>query len=51
MFISMTWSEGITERESRVAIDTVKQVLYWLYLRHPEALIDPPIQIRPFGNW
>jgi hypothetical protein len=51
MFLSMMWSEGVTEAESEVAIDAVRQVLYWLYLRHPEALIEPPIQIRPLGNW
>jgi hypothetical protein len=51
MFLSMTWSEGVTEGESKVAIDAVRQVLHWLYLRYPEALIEPPIQIRPLGNW
>ncbi len=51
MFISMTWSEGVTEHESEIAVDAVKQVLYWLYLRHPSALVEPPVQIRPLGNW
>lgn len=50
-FISMTWSEGVSEEESSVLVKAVDGVLKWLYLRHPSALIDPPIQIRLFGNW
>jgi hypothetical protein len=28
MFLSMMWSKGVTEAESEVAIDAVRQVLY-----------------------
>lgn len=49
--ISLTWSEGVTDRESQTMMDTVQQVLTRLYLRLPSALVDPPIQVRVFGNW
>lgn len=49
--ISMTWSEGVLEEESEVFVKTVDATLKWLYLRHPLALTDPPIQMRLFGNW
>jgi hypothetical protein len=50
-FISVTWSEGVSEHESQVFVDAIDRVLKWLYLRHPDALVDPPIQVRVFGNW
>lgn len=50
-YISMMWSEGVLEEESDVFVRTVDGALKWLYLRHPLALADPPIQMRLFGNW
>ena len=50
-FISLTWSEGVSEAESAMLMKTIEQVLKWLYLRHPMALLDPPIRVRAFGNW
>lgn len=50
-FISVTWTENVTEQESQIATKTIERVLKWLYLRHPAALLDPPIRTRLFGNW
>lgn len=50
-FISLMWSEGVNEHESSVLVNAIDRVLKWLYLRHPSALVDPPIQVRVFGNW
>ncbi|HHX44988.1 MAG TPA: hypothetical protein GX714_13525 [Chloroflexi bacterium] len=50
-FISMMWSEGVLEEESEVFAQTVDGVLKWLFLRHPRALMDPPIRIHLYGNW
>ncbi len=50
-YISIMWSEGVLEEESNAFVSTVSSTLNWLYLRHPLALADPPIQIRLFGNW
>ena len=50
-FISLTWSEGVSEQESDISTEAISQVLRWLYLRHPTVTTDPPIQIRPLGNW
>ncbi len=50
-FISVTWSEDVTEHESDVLVSAIDRVLKWLYLRYPSALVDPPIQARVFGNW
>jgi hypothetical protein len=50
-FVSVTWSEGVTDPESEILTKAIDQVLKWLYLRHPEALLDPPIRVRVFGNW
>jgi len=50
-FISITWSEGVSEHESDLLTNTIDRVLKWLYLRHPSALVDPPIQARVFANW
>lgn len=49
--LSVTWSEGITEEESQVMLQTIEQTLTWLYYRRPMALFDPPILVRAFGNW
>ncbi|MEN6478438.1 MAG: hypothetical protein ABFD20_02220 [Anaerolineales bacterium] len=49
--IFIAWSEGIARRESRVFIDTVDQVIKWLYFRRPMAFYDPPLPIRVYGNW
>lgn len=49
--ISLTWSEGVTEAESELLIQTIEQVLKWLYLRHPQALLDPPFRVTAYGNW
>lgn len=49
--ISLTWAEGVTDAESALLIQTVEQVLRWLYLRHPLALIEPPFQVTAYGNW
>jgi hypothetical protein len=50
-FISVTWSEGVREAESRILTETIEKTLRWLYLRRPTALEDPPIPVRVFGNW
>ena len=50
-YISMMWSEGVLEEESEVFSRTVEGTLKWLYVRHPLALADPPIQMRLYGNW
>ncbi len=50
-YISVTWSEGVSEAESAILTKTIEQVLKWLYLRHPMTLLDPPIRVRSFGNW
>ena len=49
--ISVSWSEGVSDQEGQVVAQTILRVLQWLYLRRPIALIDPPIQVRVFGNW
>jgi len=49
--ISVTWSEGVTEPEHTTLLETTTQVLRWLYMRHPACLENPPIQVKPFGNW
>lgn len=49
--ISITWSEGIARRESRILVQTVDQVIKWLYFRRPMAFYDPPMPVRVFGNW
>ena len=49
--ISVSWSEGVAEEESETLTATIGQVLTWLYFRHPGALLDPPIEVRVFGNW
>ncbi|HHX64693.1 MAG TPA: hypothetical protein GX702_07385 [Chloroflexi bacterium] len=50
-FISVTWSEGIDDRESEILVDTIDHTLRHLYMNHPAALIEPPIQVHVFGNW
>jgi hypothetical protein len=50
-FISVTWSEGISEREHVVLASALEHVIRWLNLRHPAAFDDPPLRIRLFGNW
>jgi hypothetical protein len=50
-FISVSWTEGITEEESGIMIATIEQTLRWFYLRLPAALDSPPLQVRVFGNW
>jgi hypothetical protein len=50
-FISVTWSEGIDDQESEILVDTIDHTLRRLYMSHPTALIEPPIQIHVFGNW
>lgn len=50
-FISLTWSEGIREEESDTLERTIEQVLQRMYLYHPRALEEAPIQVRSFGNW
>ena len=50
-FISVTWSEGISEREYTVLAKALEHVIRWLNLRHPAAFEDPPLRIRLFGNW
>jgi hypothetical protein len=50
-FISVTWSEGISEPENQLLTQSVDKVLKWLFMRHPAALMDPPIRMRIFGNW
>ncbi|MHB1354954.1 MAG: hypothetical protein ACYCZF_03140 [Anaerolineae bacterium] len=50
-FISVMWSEGISEREHTILANTLEQVIRWLNLRHPAAFDDPPLRIRLFGNW
>lgn len=50
-FISVMWSEGVSEHESDVLVNAIDRLLKWLYLRHPSALAQPPIQARVFGNW
>ncbi len=50
-FISVTWSEGVTEPESEIMVKTIDETLKWLFLRHPETLFEPPIRARVFGNW
>ncbi len=50
-YVSVTWSEGVSDHESAVMLNTIEQMLAWLLLRYPPALEDPPIQVRPFGNW
>ena len=49
--LSLTWSQGITEAESRVVQDAIEGVLKWLYLRHPAALREPAIRVHAYGNW
>ena len=49
--ISMVWSEGVTEREAGLLEATVAQTLMWLYLRHPECLIERPIHAHALGEW
>ncbi|MHB9033365.1 MAG: hypothetical protein ACYC6L_09990 [Anaerolineae bacterium] len=50
-YISVTWSDGVTEHEYTIAAQAIEQVLRWLNLRHPAAFDDPPLRIRLFGNW
>ena len=50
-FISVMWSEGVSEHESDVLVNAIDRLLKWLYLRNPSALAQPPIQARVFGNW
>lgn len=49
--ISLTWSEGVTDREAEILSRTVQQTLHWLYFRRPDAFFDPPIRVQVFGNW
>jgi hypothetical protein len=49
--ISVTWSAGVSEQESDILTHTVEQVLKYLYLRDPAALLDPPLHVRVYGNW
>ncbi|OGO05389.1 MAG: hypothetical protein A2Y73_05510 [Chloroflexi bacterium RBG_13_56_8] len=49
--ISVTWSEGVNEQEWKILANVIDQTLKWLYLHHPLALMDPPLQTRIFGNW
>jgi hypothetical protein len=49
--ISITWTEGISRRESQVLLAAVEQVIKWLYFHHPMSFYDPPLPIRVFGNW
>lgn len=50
-WISVTWSEEVTDSESQTLTRTIAQTLTRLYLHNPVALADPPIQVRTFGNW
>jgi hypothetical protein len=50
-FISVMWSENITQPEGQILNTAVERVFKHLYLRHPAALFDPPIRTRVFGNW
>jgi len=50
-FISVTWSEGVTEKESQTFTNIVERTLKWLYMRRSSALADPPIRMHVFGNW
>lgn len=50
-FISIMWSEGVSEEEARILLGAVEQVLKWLYLRQPANLFDPAIRVRAFGTW
>ncbi|NLG50246.1 MAG: hypothetical protein GX552_09070 [Chloroflexi bacterium] len=50
-YISVTWTEGISEQETNVLTHTVDSVLKWLYLRRPSVLHHPPIMVHLFGNW
>jgi len=50
-YISVSWSEGVSEHEQQVAASAMEQMLRWLNLRHPQAFEDPPLRIRLFGNW
>jgi len=50
-FISIAWSEGVTDEESAILTATVEQTLRWLYMRMPAAFERPPIKVRVFGNW
>ncbi|MHB0857583.1 MAG: hypothetical protein ACYC5M_08445 [Anaerolineae bacterium] len=49
--ISVTWSEGITDDEARVLVQTLESTLTWLAMRHPAALIEPPLKVQLFGPW
>lgn len=50
-FVSVTWSEGVTDQESGLMLAAIDQTLRWLFLRTPGALEEPPIQVRAYGNW
>lgn len=49
--ISVTWSEGVTDDEAKVLIGTLESTLKWLAMRHPMALLEPPLQVQLFGPW
>lgn len=50
-FISLTWSESVSEADSQVLVQTVNQVLQWLLLRYPGEPGHTPLDIRIFGPW
>ena len=49
--LSLSWTEGVHEEESQLLAATIDQALKWLYLRHPDALMDPPLRVLAYGNW
>lgn len=49
--ISVSWSNGVTEREGEIMVATIDQVLKWLYFRRLAAFFDPPLRVHNFGNW
>ena len=50
-FVSLTWSESVSEVHSQVLMHTVNQVLQWLLLRHPGEPGHTPLDVRAFGPW
>ena len=49
--LSVSWGEGVTEKESQVMLQAIAQTLHWLYFRRTMAFFDPPITVRVYGNW
>jgi len=50
-FVSLTWSESVSEAHSQVFVQAVNQVLQWLLLRHPGEPGHTPLDVRVFGPW